>query len=53
MRATRGIQVSFLSQCLVLSQYLFAPVMDELMRPIQGKVSWCMLFANNIVLVDE
>ena len=28
-------------------------VMDELTKYIQDGVPWCMLFANNIVLVDE
>ena len=27
--------------------------MDELTRGIQDEVSWCMLFANDIVLIDE
>jgi hypothetical protein len=27
--------------------------MDELTRTIQDKVPWSMLFANDIVLVDE
>ena len=27
--------------------------MDELTRTIQDKISWCMLFADDIVLVDE
>ena len=33
--------------------YLLALVMDELTKHIQTEVPWCMLFANNIVLVDE
>ena len=31
----------------------FAMVLDEVTRPIQDEVPWCMLFANDIVLVDE
>ena len=27
--------------------------MDEVTRDIQGDISWCMLFADDIVLVDE
>jgi hypothetical protein len=36
-----------------LSPYLFALVMDEVTRDIQGGISWCMLFADDVVLVDE
>jgi hypothetical protein len=27
--------------------------MDEVTRDIHGGISWCMLFENDIVLVDE
>ncbi|KAM2605119.1 hypothetical protein TB2_033955 [Malus domestica] len=36
-----------------LSPYIFALVMDELTRHIQDDIPWCMLFADNIVLIDE
>ena len=36
-----------------MSPFLFVIVMDELARAIQNQISWCMLFANDIVLVDE
>jgi hypothetical protein len=36
-----------------LSPYLFALVMDEVTRDIQGGIAWCMLFADDVVLVDE
>ena len=46
------IQIS-LHQGSTLSPYLFTIVTDELTREIQDKVRWCMLFADNIVLVDK
>ena len=36
-----------------LSPYLFVLVMDEVTRDIQEDIPWCMLFANDVVLVDE
>ena len=42
-----------LHQGSVLSPYLFALVMDEVTRDIQGDIPWCMLFADDVVLVDE
>ncbi|XP_060189176.1 uncharacterized protein LOC132618126 isoform X2 [Lycium barbarum] len=42
-----------LHQGLTLSPFLFALVMDGLTRQIQGEVSWCMLFADDTVLIDE
>jgi hypothetical protein len=42
-----------LHQGSVLSPYLFALVIDEVIRDIQGGISWCMLFIDDVVLVDE
>jgi hypothetical protein len=36
-----------------MSPYLFALVMDEVTRDIQGGIPWCMLFAYDVILVDE
>ena len=42
-----------LHQGLALSPYLFVLVMDDVTRDIQGDIPWCMLFADDVVLVDE
>ena len=42
-----------LHQGSALSSYLFALVMDEVTRDIQGDISWCILFTDDVVLVDE
>jgi hypothetical protein len=36
-----------------LSPYLFALVMDKVTRDIQWDIPWCLLFADDVVLVDE
>ena len=36
-----------------MSPYLFVLVMDEVTRDIQEDISWCMLFVDDVVLVDE
>jgi len=41
-----------LHQGFALNSFLFVIVIDELTRAIQDKIPWCMLFANDIVLVD-
>jgi hypothetical protein len=38
---------------LALSPDLFALMMDEVTREIQGDILWCMLFVDDVVLVDE
>jgi hypothetical protein len=42
-----------LHQGSALSPYLFALVMGEVTRDIQGGIPWCMLFADDVILVDE
>jgi hypothetical protein len=36
-----------------LSPYLFALVMYEVIRDIKGDIPWCMLFTEDVVLMDE
>jgi hypothetical protein len=42
-----------LHQWSALSSYLFVFVMDEVIRDIQGGIPWCMLFIDDVVLVNE
>jgi Reverse transcriptase (RNA-dependent DNA polymerase) len=42
-----------LHQGLVLSPYIFTLVMDEITKDIQGDISWCMRFADDVMLIDE
>ncbi|XP_070005428.1 secreted RxLR effector protein 78-like [Nicotiana sylvestris] len=45
--------VTGLHQGSAFSPFLFALVMDAITHHIQGEVSWCMLIADDIVLIDE
>jgi len=58
VRTSGGITSDFsitigLHQWSTLSPFLFVIVMDELTRVIQNEIPWCMLFVDDIILVDE
>ncbi|XP_070056851.1 secreted RxLR effector protein 78-like [Nicotiana tomentosiformis] len=58
VRTVRGDSEQFpvvmgLYQGSALNPFVFALVMDVLTHHIQGEVPWCMLFADDIVLIDE
>ena len=36
-----------------LSHFLFTIVMDEITKSIHEDIPWCMLFANDIILIGE
>jgi Reverse transcriptase (RNA-dependent DNA polymerase) len=42
-----------LHQGTALSPYVFTLVMDEITNDIQGDISWCMLFVDDVVLIDK
>nr|GEY30296.1 retrovirus-related Pol polyprotein LINE-1 [Tanacetum cinerariifolium] len=42
-----------LHQGSTISPYLFALILDELSRGIQEDIPWCLIFADDIVLVSE
>jgi Reverse transcriptase (RNA-dependent DNA polymerase) len=42
-----------LHQGSVLSPYIVTLVMDEITKDIQRNIPWCMLFVDDVVLIDE
>jgi Reverse transcriptase (RNA-dependent DNA polymerase) len=42
-----------LYQGSALSSYIFTLVMDEITKDIHGDIPWCLLFADDVVLIDE
>jgi hypothetical protein len=42
-----------LNQGSSLILYIFTLVMNEITNDIQENISWCMLFADDVVLIDE
>ncbi|GKA96254.1 retrovirus-related pol polyprotein LINE-1 [Tanacetum coccineum] len=42
-----------LHQSSAISPYIFALILDELSRGIQENIPWCMIFADDIVLIAE
>ncbi|VFQ98440.1 unnamed protein product [Cuscuta campestris] len=58
VRTSGGVSDSFsvgmgLHQGSTLSPFLFSLVMDVLTQGVQDGVPWCMLFADDIVLIDD
>jgi Reverse transcriptase (RNA-dependent DNA polymerase) len=42
-----------LHQGLILSQYNFTLAMYEITKDIQGNIPWCILFVDDVVLIDK
>jgi hypothetical protein len=42
-----------LHQGSTLSSYIFIFVMDGVINDIERDILWCMLFADDVVLIDE
>jgi len=50
---TKAFLILELHQEFALNPYLFALVMDELAKHVHVKVSWCILFVDDIVLEED
>ena len=58
IKTNAGVSKSFqvkigVHQGSALSPYLFILVLDELLKGVIKEVPWCMLFADNMVLIGE
>jgi Reverse transcriptase (RNA-dependent DNA polymerase) len=58
VRACEGESDAFsikirLHQGSTLSPYIFILVTDEITNDIQGDIPWCMLFVDDVMLIDE
>jgi hypothetical protein len=42
-----------LHQESTLSRYIFTLVMNEITKDIQKDILWCMLFTDDVVLIDD
>jgi Reverse transcriptase (RNA-dependent DNA polymerase) len=49
---TFPIKIGF-HQGSALSPYIFTLMMNEITKDIKGDILWCMLFADDVVLIDE
>jgi hypothetical protein len=53
-RDTNNFSINIgLHQVSALSPYLFALVIDEVTKDIQDDIPWCMLFADDMILMDK
>jgi Reverse transcriptase (RNA-dependent DNA polymerase) len=42
-----------LRQESMLSQYIFILVINDIKKYMQGDIPWCMVFADDVMLIDE
>lgn len=36
-----------------VNRYSFSLIMDQLIKEVQNEAPWCLMFADNVVLVNE